>query len=49
MNRSYYEDLYRADQRDAEWHMLNRALRQRRRHAFRRSLIAVVFWTLGIR
>ncbi len=49
MNRSYYEDLYRADRRDAEWRMLNIALRQRRRHVFRRSLLAAVFWTLGIR
>lgn len=49
MNYNYYEDLYRAEQRQTEWRMLNVALRQRRGHAFRRNLLAIAFWVLGIR
>jgi hypothetical protein len=49
MNRSYYEDLYRAEQRQSEWRMLNTALRERRSHPFRRSALAAVFWIFGTR
>jgi hypothetical protein len=49
MSRSYYEDLYRAERREAEWRMLNVALAERRSYAFSRSLVAVAFWIFGIR
>jgi hypothetical protein len=49
MNRSYYENLYRAEQRESEWRLLEAALYERRSHAFRRSLVAAIFWTFGIR
>lgn len=49
MSSNYYEDLYRAEQRQAEWRMLNIALRQRRGRAFRRGIFAAAFWVLGIR
>ncbi len=49
MSQEYFEELYRREERDAEWRMLNVALRQRRGHAFHRNMFAAVFWILGIR
>jgi hypothetical protein len=49
MSRNYFEDMYRAQEREAEWHLLNISLRHRRQHAFRRSLMATIFWVFGIR
>ncbi|NTW03765.1 MAG: hypothetical protein HGA19_21245 [Oscillochloris sp.] len=49
MSRNYFEDMYHAQEREAEWRMLNSALRQRREHAFRRSFMATIFWVFGIR
>lgn len=48
MPDTYFEDLYREELRRAEWRMLETALRQRRRHALPRTLIAVVLWAIGL-
>jgi hypothetical protein len=49
MGSTYFEKLQRAEWRFAEWQMLGAAMRERRAHAFRRSLLVAAFWVLGAR
>ncbi|NTV63622.1 MAG: hypothetical protein HGA65_08815 [Oscillochloris sp.] len=49
MSRNYFEDMYVAQQRETEWHLLNLSLSHRRQHAFPRGFLATIFWVFGFR
>jgi hypothetical protein len=46
---TYFERIDRNERREDEWRLLDMALLQRRDHAFRRSMIATIFWILSTR
>jgi hypothetical protein len=48
MPRTYFEERERFGAREAERQMVFAALRWRREHMFPRSILASVFWLLGV-
>jgi len=46
---TYFERIDLNERREEEWRLLDIALLERRNHAFRRNMLATIFWILGTR